>query len=107
MLSQYLGTAGVEGSHILRIELTSAAPAGRPGVTDTYTITFREENGDEGTETFEVHNGSNGTNGRDGDKGDAGDPGDPVDNVTYTGGDNLGEATEANFWVKRNRKLAQ
>ena len=99
MLSQYLGTAGVEGSHILRIELTSAAPAGRPGVTDTYTITFREENGDEGTETFEVHNGSNGTNGLDGDKGETGDPGDPVDNVTYTGGDNLGDDTEATFWV--------
>ena len=75
MLSDYLGTAGVEGSHILSIELTSQAPAGRAGVEDTYTITFREEDGTEGTATFVVQNGNDGAAGAKGDPGIQGPPG--------------------------------
>ena len=93
MLSQYLGTAGVEGSHILRIELTSAAPAGRAGVTDTYTITFREEDGTEGTATFEVRNGSDGQN------GGIGPDGLPVDNVSVVGTPQIGDPTVLKFFV--------
>ena len=93
MLSQYLGTAGVEGSHILRIELTSAAPAGRAGVTDTYTITFREEDGTEGTATFEVRNGSDGQN------GGVGPDGLPVDNVSVVGTPQIGDPTVLKFFV--------
>ena len=93
MLSDYLGTAGVEGSHILSIVLTSDAPAGRPGITDTYTITFREEDGTEGTATFEVHNGA------DGQKGSTGDSGAPVDDVQTVGTPTLGQPTVLRFFV--------
>ena len=75
MLSDYLGTAGVEGSHILNIELTSQAPAGRAGVEDTYTITFREEDGTEGTATFVVQNGNDGDRGPQGEEGPRGPEG--------------------------------
>ena len=104
MLSQYLGTAGVEGSHILNIlfvnsstsgnsafpgladdqvadlpapyNVRGTATAGNIGSLDTYLVRFREEDETIGTATFEVQNGNNGMQGQQGPDGA------PIDNVT-------------------------
>ena len=56
------GTNGADGIGISKIEFTSSnkgSQAGLAGATDTYTITFTDNN----TTTFIVYNGKNGTDG--------------------------------------------